>query len=331
MTPVRRAFRALPLLVVLAVVALAAAAYALLADRSLPETSTTVRIPIGATARDIGLLLQEHGVVRSAIAFELLARIEHESAELKAGEFAFDAHRPLSGVLEEVTGIGKQIATWVTVPEGFTVREIAQTLADRGIGPYAAFADTFGSSRLDVDGTTAPSLEGYLFPDTYLVPEHASPQVVAHIMTAKFFSELPRDARARARALGYTVPQVVTIASLVEREAKADDERALMAGVYYNRLRRHMPLQVDATIEYTFAHHKDVITYADLATDSPYNTYKYAGLPPTPIANPGRPSLLAAFYPKRSDYYYYVYMGNGHSAFARTLEEHEANVAKYLK
>jgi UPF0755 protein len=115
----------------------------------------------------------------------------------------------------------------------------------------------------------------------------------------------------------------------VEREAKADDERALMAGVYLNRLSRGMPLQVDATIEYTFAHHKDVITYADLARDSPYNTYLHRGLPPTPIANPGRASLLAAFHPARSAYLYYVYKGNGHHAFSRTLAEHNANVARY--
>jgi UPF0755 protein len=128
-----------------------------------------------------------------------------------------------------------------------------------------------------------------------------------------------------------SVPQVVTLASLIEREAKADDERALMAGVYYNRLRLGMPLQVDATIEYTFPAHKDVITLDDLARDSPYNTYKHLGLPPTPIANPGRPSLLAAFAPRRSEYLYYVYMGNGHHAFSRTLAEHEANIARYLK
>jgi UPF0755 protein len=117
---------------------------------------------------------------------------------------------------------------------------------------------------------------------------------------------------------------------MIEREAKVDDERRLMAGVYYNRLRVKMPLEVDATIEYTFAHHKDVITQADLARDSPYNTYKQSGLPPTPIANPGRPSLLAALDPEPSQFLYYVYKGGGHHAFSRTLAEHDANVARYL-
>ncbi len=305
-------------------------AYLLLESRALPERETTVVIPAGATARETGEDLAARGVVRSALAFAVLARITGDAPSIKAGEFVFAPHERLADVLHEVIGTGRQVATWVTVPEGFTAKQIAATLADRGVGSYRSFADAFLSRSLDVDGHRTASLEGYLFPDTYLVPEHASPATVVKLMTDKFLSELPPDAPALARKLGYTIPQIVTIASLVEREAKADDERALMAGVYYNRLRRGMPLQVDASIEYTFAHHKNVITFADLATRSPYNTYKHAGLPPTPIANPGRPSLLAAFHPQKSDYYYYVYKGNGHSAFARTRAEHEANVAKYL-
>jgi UPF0755 protein len=127
------------------------------------------------------------------------------------------------------------------------------------------------------------------------------------------------------------VPQIVTLASLIEREAKADDERPLMAGVYYNRLRLGMPLEVDATIEYALPQHETVITYSDLKLDSPYNTYLHQGLPPTPIANPGRPSLIAALNPRSSDYLYYVYKGHGHHAFAKTLAEQNANIAKYLK
>jgi UPF0755 protein len=126
------------------------------------------------------------------------------------------------------------------------------------------------------------------------------------------------------------VPQVSTVASLIEREAKADDERPLMAGVYYNRLRAGMPLDVDATIEYVFPTHHDVITRRDLAIDSPYNTYLHGGLPPTPIANPGKASIDAAFAPQASRYLYYVYRGNGHHAFATTLREHNANVERYL-
>ena len=137
--------------------------------------------------------------------------------------------------------------------------------------------------------------------------------------------------RIETRRLGRSVPDVVTIASLIEREGKADEDRPLIASVIYNRLRRGMPLEVDASIEYTFAEHHDVITKRDLEIDSPYNTYRHTGLPPTPIANPGKASLDAAFAPAKSDYLYYVAKPDGHTAFAKTLQEHNANVEQYLK
>ena len=123
----------------------------------------------------------------------------------------------------------------------------------------------------------------------------------------------------------------MTVASLIEREAKRDDERPLMAGVYYHRLAIDMPLEVDATLEYAFAKHHSVITVSDLAKDTPYNSYKHFGLPPTPIANPGLPSLLAALHPVHTPYLYYVYRGGGRHAFAATLQEHNQNVAHYLR
>jgi peptidoglycan lytic transglycosylase G len=163
------------------------------------------------------------------------------------------------------------------------------------------------------------------------VPIGSTPAHIAKILTEQFFRELPANAVAEARAHGLTVPQVITLASLIEREAQADDERPLMAGVYYNRLRAGMPLEVDATIEYVFPEHHTVITRRDLEIDSPYNTYRHTGLPPTPIANPGKASIDAAFAPLASPYLFYVYKGNGHHAFAKTLDEHNANVERYLK
>ena len=150
-----------------------------------------------------------------------------------------------------------------------------------------------------------------------MVPVGGTPERVARILTDQFFKELPPDAAAKAKKLGLTVPQVITLASLIEREAQADDERPLMAGVYYNRLHAGMPLEVDATIEYVFPEHHTVITRRDLAIDSPYNTYRHVGLPPTPIANPGKASIDAAFAPQASAYLFYVYKGNGHHAFAQ--------------
>jgi UPF0755 protein len=318
-------------LVVVAALVLFAWGYATLyAVRELPARETTVIIAAGMTAAETARHLQDAGVVRSARAFEVAARLRHDEAKLRAGAFRFAPHRTVDEVLRQIASGSGQVAEWVTFPEGFTVRQIAATLADRGLGDEAALDRAFLDGHIVVDGVRTRSLEGFLFPSTYLVPLDASPADIVRQMTDAFRRALPPDAAARAKRLHVRVVDAVTLASLIEREAKADDERRLMAGVYYNRLRLQMPLQVDATIEYTFPEHKTVITRADLASESPYNTYTHLGLPPTPIANPGHASLVAALDPQPSQFLYYVYRGNGHHAFARTLAEHDANVARYL-
>ena len=163
-----------------------------------------------------------------------------------------------------------------------------------------------------------------------MVPLGDEPRHIASLFTEQFYKALPRDAEVRARALHVTVPQAVTVASLVEREAKNEADRPKIAAVIYNRLRMRMPLQVDATIEYALPEHKSELSFADLRIDSPYNSYVHAGLPPTPIANPGLRSLLAALHPARTEDLYYVYCGNGRHVFAKTLAEHQANVARCL-
>jgi UPF0755 protein len=317
-------------LVLAAAVAASLAAWTVYLDRAFPAQPTTVIVPAGTTAGETARLLQSAGIIRSALAFEGIARLRHVQAEVKAGQFRFAEHRTLDEVLGQMVGGGAQVAGWVTFPEGYTAREMAETLATHGLGDQRALTRTFLGTSIVVGGVRTASLEGFLFPSTYLVPFGAAPAQIARQLTDEFRVQLPHDAVTRARRLGVRVIDVVSVASLIEREAKADDERRLMAGVYYNRLRRRMPLEVDATIEYTFPRHKSEITRADLASDSPYNTYKHLGLPPTPIANPGRASLLAAFNPQPSQYLYYVYRGNGHHAFAQTLSEHNANVARYL-
>jgi UPF0755 protein len=333
MRTLRRALfdTSIAILVSVAVIVTASALWfrnAVYGDRTLPQTRTSVVIPRGASFGDVVGVLQAHGVLAHPIAFRILARMRNDEGDVKAGEYAFAPRQTSDEILRKLVAGEAQTAIWVTIPEGFTAREIAQTFADRKLGGVPAFDDEFLHSGIEIDGRRTPSLEGYLFPSTYLMPIDVTPAAAAKRMTDQFRAELPSDAEARARLLGRTIPEVVTIASLVEREAKADDERALMAGVYYNRLRIGMPLEVDATIEYIFPEHHDVITKRDLETDSPYNTYLHTGLPPTPIANPGRASLDAAFEPRASDYLYYVYKGDGHHAFARTLAEHNANVER---
>ncbi|MBV8727419.1 MAG: endolytic transglycosylase MltG, partial [Candidatus Eremiobacteraeota bacterium] len=264
--------------------------HAVYGDHSLPGQTTHVIVPRGSTFSEIASQLKSQGVIGNLLAFRILARLRSAEAGVRAGEYRFQPHQNESEILQQLRTGGAQIAVWVAIPEGFTAQQIAQRLQEAGVGDASAFANAFRHDSISFGGVQTKSLEGYLFPSTYLVATGASPQAVEGLLTGQFRKELPQDAVGRARAHHMTIPQIVTLASLIEREAKADDERALMAGVYYNRLRLGMPLEVDATIEYTFPQHKTEITYADLAVDSPYNTYKRAGLPPTPIANPGRPS-----------------------------------------
>lgn len=304
--------------------------YEVYGDRTLPRTATVVVIPRGLTLREVGEQLAGAGVIRHPLALRMLAKFSHVEEQARAGEFRFEAHRTTDEVLHDLISGGAQDAVWVTFPEGYTTREVAQRLADHDLGAATDFERYFRLTSIRLDGRRTASLEGYLFPSTYLIPVSVTPAAAAAMMVDEFRRELPPGADRAARRLGLTVPQVVTVASLIEREAKRDDERPLIAGVIYNRLRRHMSLDIDATIEYIFPAHKTEITKADLAIDSPYNTYRRFGLPPTPIANPGRASLQAALHPKASKYLYYVYRGDGHHAFAETLSEHNANVARYL-
>lgn len=299
-------------------------------DRSAPATETRVIVAQGTPFAEVARQLAAAGVIDNVVSFRLLARLRGQEADVRAGEYRFAAHRTQDDVLRALVSQGAQVAAWVTVPEGFTNRQVARRLESAGIGSAARFERAFDRDTLVVDGERTRSMEGFLFPSTYLIALGATPQQVETAMTAQFFANLPRDAAALARRMHVSVPQVVTVASLVEREAKTEADRPEIAGVIYNRLRLNIPLEVDATIEYALPVHKLELSYADLRVNSPYNTYLHAGLPPTPIANPGRPSLEAALHPSKTDYLYYVYCGNGRHVFAKTLAEHQANMARCL-
>ena len=304
--------------------------YVIYGDRSHPAMATQLIVPRGSTFAEVAHALAVDGVISNVTTFRLLARVRGEEAAVRAGEYRFAARLTQNEVLRALVTGGAQVATWVTIPEGFTAAQIAQRLERDGVGPAAPFLRDFDGRRLVVGGVRTRNLEGFLFPSTYLMPLGASPQQAATPMVAEFFKELPRDATSRARALHVTLPQAVTVASLVEREAKSEVDRPKIAEVIYNRLRLRMPLQVDATIEYALPEHKAQLSFGDLKIDSPYNSYTHVGLPPTPIANPGLPSLEAALRPSKGDDLYYVYCGNGVHVFARTLAEHQANVARCL-
>jgi UPF0755 protein len=311
--------------------AFALSAWFIAGDRSLPASPRRVDIAAGESVQGIARQLAADGIVRSGLLLVLAIRLEKPGATVEAAEYAFPAHLTVLDVARIVLAGGRPEQVWITIPEGFTARDIAARLARAGIRGASDFVRAVRTTDLTLDGWRIHGCEGYLFPDTYLVPRDATAGQIIRLMTSNFVRHLPPDAAQQARRLHVTLPQVVTIASMVEREAKVDAERPLIAAVIYNRLHAGMRLEVDATVEYALPHHKPVLSLHDLEVNSPYNTYRHGGLPPGPIANPGRKSLLAALHPAGVEYLYYVYRGHGRHAFSRTFQEQQAAERRYLR
>jgi len=301
------------------------------ADAQLPATTVDVIVPGGSTTAQIAAQLQHQGVIRAAAPLQWYFRLHGGGDHIQAAEYVFAPHETVAQVAAVLIAGGRPPALWVTFPEGFTAAQIGARLAASGLVGAEDFTRTARARSIRIDGARTDGLEGFLFPDTYLIPRHAGADGVIDQMTKRFLAELPPDHVAAARRLHLSVPQIITVASMIELEAKADVDRPLIASVIYNRLRLGMPLEIDATIEYALPHHKTALSFADLDIDSPYNTYRHDGLPPTPISNPGKASLLAAFHPATSPYLYYVYKGGGRHEFARTLQEQRENERRFLR
>lgn len=298
-----------------------------------PGPSRIVAIPPGSTTRQIGELLTRAGLIRSPRALVVAARLRRAGGRLRHGEYAL---APTQGPLEIVDVLveGRGLLHRVTIPEGFTIRQIADTLAAAGLVQRERFIDlaTRGGRRFArpaLAGLPTDSLEGYLFPDTYHLPRSLDEEAVIGAMLDRFDAAVDATVRDAARARGLTLHQLVTIASMVERETRLAAERPMVAGVIYNRLARGMRLEIDATVLYALGQHRDRVRLADLAVDSPYNTYRYEGLPPGPIASPGLAAIAAAARPAVVPYLFYVLKPDGSHHFSRTLAEHQAAVRRY--
>jgi UPF0755 protein len=295
-----------------------------------PTAETYVTIGQGASAGAIGRKLEAAGVVRSRYLFQLVRWVKR--SKLKAGVYLFDHPAPVTEVYARIAR-GDIAAKVVTVPEGANIYDIAARVEEAGLASRQEFLDAAMSKKdlvADID-PTAPSLEGYLFPDTYrFAPKTPAGQIV-ETMVKQF--------RVVAGQLGLkeNVHRTVTIASLVERETAVDADRPLVASVFVNRLAKKMPLGTDPAVIYGLERiglWRGTIYASDLKRDTPYNTYLHAGLPPGPVANPGLPSLRAALNPPHSNYLYFVAASTnaqGHSLFAATLAEHNRNVAEYRR
>lgn len=293
-----------------------------------PHTQQLVQLKSGSSARRVAADLREAGIIRSEYAFLLWHYLRgHKS--LKAGEYAFD--HP-AGAVEVYNRIarGDSYFRTLVVPEGFNMFDIAAALEASGLGKRDDFLQVVRSQTAlvqDLD-PKAPSLEGYLFPDTYHFTRTQSLHDIAATMVHRF--------RQASHEIGLEgdIHTVVTMASIVEKETAVSEERPVVAGVFFNRMAREMTLDTDPTVIYAALlnnRYRGTIYRSDKQFNSPYNTYRFSGLPPGPICNPGKTALMAAMHPASTDYLYFVSDDHGHHRFARTMQQHVANVAAYRR
>ncbi len=297
-----------------------------------PPANASLLLRPGYTTRRIAAELRKAGVIRSETAFRLW-HWTHPRHSLKAGEYRFERAATLPQIYGRIAR-GDIYFHVVTIPEGYTMFDIAKAMEDAGLGSSADFlriAETQTQLVSDL-APEAKSLEGFLFPNTYQFTRTQSLQEMAAEMVHQF--RLVAQQMGLNSAAAPSLPALVTMASIVEKETAAPEERPRVASVYYNRLGLKMALDADPSVIYAeqlAGTYTGSLHHADLAVNSPYNTYRFPGLPPGPIANPGRSALEAALHPESTKFLYFVADGNGHHRFARSLEEHNRNVNAYRR
>jgi UPF0755 protein len=298
-----------------------------------PAGQTFVLLHPGYSTRRIATELQSAGVIRSADAFVVWHYLRHKRS-LKAGEYLFENSATSLDVHRRLVR-GDVYFHTVVIPEGYNIFDIAQAIQNAGLGSSEDFlkvatSDTALIADLAPD---AKSLEGYLFPNTYEFTRMQTMQEMAAAMV-KQFRQVAREIGLTTDAGSNDLQQTVILASIIEKETAAPEERPLVASVYYNRMAKHGALQADPSVIYAEllqGSYSGALHHTDMQFNSDYNTYTHPGLPPGPIGNPGKTSLEAAMHPADTDFFYFVSNGNGHHRFAHTLEEHNKNVAAYRK
>ena len=329
--------RAILIVLGLAVVAAAGVAGLLYKRTSEPfrgyeGTEQFVTIEPGSGTRAIGQRLIVAGVIRDDATFRAALWRSGRARSLQAGEFRFDRAMTPAEVVDKIAR-GDVYNRRITFPEGLSIREMARIYEQQGFGKAAAFLEAARDPAAirDID-PIATDLEGYLFPETYSVPRDTTAAKLVGLMAARFRQLFSADLQQAALALELTPREAVTLASLVEEETAEPTERPIVAAVYLNRLKIGMGMQADPTVIYALqraGRYDGNLRRDDLSFDSPYNTYRYPGLPPGPIASPGLASLQAAVAPAKVDYLYFVSRNDGSHVFARTLVEHNENVRQY--
>lgn len=294
-----------------------------------PGNATTqeIVIPKGSSVKAISQQLQQAGLIRSPLHFQLVVRQKGLANKIQAGSFTLSSSSSTSEIAQQLTEGTNDV--WITIKEGWRVGEIGEYLATQ--------LPNFDTTSQDFK-TECLAYEGFLFPETYLVPKEYDAAATCQLLRRQYGEVVTMDMREDIHQAGFTEEDIITLASIIEREAKLPADMKVVAGILRNRLELGMPLQVDATLQYIKGYDATQQTWwppalaADKQLDSPYNTYQNAGLPPGPIANPGKNAIMAAIYPTDSDYLYYISNSEGTQMhYSRTYEEHQQNIERYLR
>lgn len=296
--------------------------------------SQTVVVRAGMDAAQIGRLLEAKGIISNAAVFHVAAKWHRLDGALQAGEYSFPPKATVADVIERLSrGQTNQVS--LTIPEGWTVEQIAQAIGNRGLGDPAkvlAHAQKMAPySYIPAVQQQKYRVEGFLFPDTYSLAKGMGEEEILRLLAAQFDQKLTADMRKRAEALGLSPYQLITLASIVEREAQREEERPIIAAVFLKRLQIGMPLQSCATIQYILGDPKAELTIQDTQIQSPYNTYLIPGLPPGPVSNPGLASIQAVLQPTQHELLYFVARKDGSHIFSRTYAEHLVAIEQVSK
>lgn len=300
-------------------------------DPSHPPQAAIIEIPEGLTLRQLAVRLERAQLIRSQLAFVLLGRLMGADHHIKVGEYAVPPGTRPGEMLSKFMS-GQVLLHPVTVPEGYTIVDLAQVFAQQGVAdPEALISLAHDRDFIDSLGLESASLEGYLFPNTYKFARHTKPREVLREMVRGLRTVFTPELQQRAREVHMTLHQVLTLASVIEKETGVPQERELISSVFHNRLRLGIPLQSDPTVIYGLDSFDGNIRKKDLDSKSPYNTYRVRGLPPGPIANPGLGAIRAALYPAPTKHLYFVSRNDGTHQFSSTLAEHNRAVDKYQR
>ena len=293
------------------------------------EDRVIVEIEQGSTATDVADMLKERGLIRSPLVFKLYLKQNNLADQIKAGRMVLQENYDLKQIVQALVE-GKSEEFAVTILEGWTLKQIAEHLEGVGLTTADDFLSCASSCAFEFDFLPAGYVEGYLYPDTYFVnPSTFNNERFISRLIQTLENRLDEDWEAISKS-DRTLEEIMIMASIVEREERDPDERPIVAGILWDRFDHDVGLAADATVLYALGRTKGGLTYDDLQVDSPYNTRKYRGLPPTPISNPSISSIHAALYPEKTEYFYYLHDPDGKIHYAETLEEHNENKAKYL-